>query len=305
MRLRQSTLAAVAVMAGGSLLAACGGGDAATAGEDGGATAGSVSEAAPLYDALPADVREAGVLTVGSQLASPPIVYLEADAETVSGVNVDLAEQLSEELGVPITFQQTSFDALTPSLTGGKIDAVFDMMGDTEERQATVDFVDFMHNGLTYLVAEGNPDGVETVADLCGRTISGVRGTSLVTYAEEASAQCEQDGAEPITVKQFASASDARLQVQNGRSTAFLGQTPIMIYLADTTSDGGVFDAVVDESYPEETVGMAVAKDSTELRDVLQQALQAIIDNGDYAAVLEEYGLGDLAVDEATVNAGA
>ncbi len=300
MRLRETTAAAVTLMAATALLGACGEGDQAD-----GKTVGVVSEEAPLYDALPEDVRKAGVITVGSQLASPPIAYLEDDAETASGVNVDLAEQLSEELGVQIAFQQASFDSLTPSLTSGKIDAIFDMMGDTAERQATFDFIDFMHNGLTYLVPQGNPDAIASVADLCGKSVSGVRGTSLVTYAEEASAQCEADGAEPITVNQFASASDARLQVQNGKSAAFLGQTPIMLYLADNADGGEAFDAVIDDAYAVETVGIAVAKESTQLRDAIQRGLQIIIDNGDYAGVLEEYGLAELELADATVNAGA
>lgn len=284
-------------------LAACGSDGGSDAGKDA-AVAGAEDTAAPLYDELPEAVRKAGKLVVGSQLASPPVTFLKDDGKTIDGVNADLAAELSEELGVPIEFQQISFASLTPSLQSGKIDAAFDMMSDNPERRETFDFVDYLHNGLTYLVKKDNPEGIESVKDLCGASVAGVRGTSLVTYAEEASAACETDSKDAIEVRQFANANDARLQVQNGKSVAFLGQTPIMLYLAKTANDGNLFSAVTDPDYKVETLGITVAKDDTALRDVLQKALQSLIDNGDYAKVLDGYGLSELALDEATVNAG-
>lgn len=288
-------------------VAACGGSQ--EAGETGApatgtSSTGSAAATAPLNAKLPEDIRAAGKLVVGSQLSSPPIIFLQDDGKTVDGVNKKLADELATELGVTVEFQQISFASLTPSLQSGKIDAIFDMMSDNAERQKTFDFVDFIHNGLTYLVKKDNPRKIGSAADLCGESVAGVRGTSLVTYAESASAQCTAAGHQPIEVLQFASASDARLQVQNGKCAAFLGQTPIMLYLAQNANNGNAFSTVVDDDYPTETIGIAVAKDDSALRDVLREAVQNLIASGRYRKILQEYGLAELGLAEATVNAG-
>lgn len=288
-----------------ALLAGCGTSSGGTSSSGGAKKDSSVNTRAALYSSLPASVKKAGKIVAGSQLASPPVIYLKDDGKTVAGVNFDLAQALSTQLGVPIAFQQTSFPALTPSLQSGKIDAAFDLMSDNAERQKTFDFVDFVHNGLTYLVRAGNPQHINKVSDLCGKSVAGVQGTDLVSYAQTASKKCAAGGKKPIKVLQFTSASNARLQVQNGKCAAFLGQTPIMLYLAKTAGKGKTFAAVIDHAYPTETIGMAMAKNDTQLRASLQKALQALIKNGTYRKVLDKYGLGDLAVSKATINAGS
>lgn len=267
-------------------------------------SAGGVDKQAPLYSELPANIKEAGRLRMGSQLSSPPVIYLDSDAKTVKGLNKDLAEALSKELGVPIEFQQISFASLTPSLQTKKIDAIFDTFSDTAERQKTFDFIDYVNNGLTYLVPEGNPENISTATGLCGKSLSGVRGTSLVAFLEAQAAKCAAEGKPELTVQQFASASDARLQVQNGKSAAFLGQSLNMAYLASTAGNGKIFDAVTDDSYPLELIGMAVNKSDAELRTVMQKAFRNIMDNGSYASALKTYKQSELAIAEPTINGG-
>lgn len=269
-----------------------------------GSDAGGVNTKASLYSELPAKIKDAGKLTVGSQLSSPPVIYLDSDAKTVKGLNKDLADALGKELGVPIEFQQISFASLTPSLQTNKIDAIFDTFSDTAERQKTFDFIDYVNNGLTYLVPKGNPENISTASGLCGKTLSGVRGTSLVAFLEAQAAKCAAEGKPQLAVQQFATASDARLQVQNGKSTAFLGQTLNMPYVAKTAGDGKLFDAVTDDGYPLELIGMAVNRSDTELRGVLQKAFQHVIDKGAYSELMKTYGISSLSVEKATVNGG-
>lgn len=295
---------ACAAAAGALLLSSCAGATEAEEVTGEGSAVNAVNKEAPLYSELPANVRDAGKIIVGSQLSSPPVIYLDTDAKTIKGLNYDMATALSKELGVPLEFQQISFASLTPSLQSGKIDAIFDMFSDTAERQETFDFVDYIHNGLTYLVPKGNPEGVSTSGDLCGKTLSGVRGTSLVAFLEEQAAKCQAEGKSELVIQQFGSASDARLQVQTGKSAAFLGQTLTMGYLADTAGEGKIFDAVTDDSYPLELIGMAFSKKDNELRDALKSAFDNIMTNGTYGEVLAKYDRADLAVEEPAVNGG-
>lgn len=283
------------------LVAGCSAGSTPAASPD---AAGGVNKQAPLYSKLPAKIQESGKMVMGSQLASPPVIYFDSDAKTIKGLIKDLGDKVSEEVGVPIEFEQISFASLTPSLQSGKIDGIFDMFADTKSRQETFDFVDYIQNGLTYLVAKGNPEGISTSVGLCGKRVSGLRGTNFVASLVEQAAECEASGQPKLDVQQFATESDARLQVQNGKSDAFLGQTLNMSYLAKTAGEGKLFDAIADESYPLETTGIVVAKNDNQLRDTLAEALRNIMADGRYATILESYEQSKMALSEPTINGG-
>lgn len=280
------------------------GASAPDAGAGAPAPASGVTTTAPYYAQLPDSVKQAGKLVVGSQLSSPPIAFITEDGKTIKGVNKDLADLLSKQLGVPIEFTQYAFPGLQPALTSKKIDAVFDLMDDTPSRQKTFDFVDFIVDGFTILVKDGNPEGINGVADLCGKSVSIVTGSTAIPIVEKATAACAASGKAPVTMTQYPKASDARLQVQSGKIPAFLGATPVMLYLADNAEGGKAFNAVKGEILGKTVAGMAVRKDDTALRTALVDAFKAIMDDGSYKKVLDSYGLADLALTEPTVNAG-
>ncbi|MDQ4005825.1 MAG: transporter substrate-binding domain-containing protein, partial [Actinomycetota bacterium] len=94
------------------------------------------------------------------------------------------------------------------------------------------------------------------------------------------------------------------LQVKNGRAVAGLQDYPVATYNARTSGGGNDFE-VVGVQIQAGPLGMAVAKDNSGLRDALQLALQAIIDDGSYARLIEKYQTPLGAVESATVNAGS
>ena len=93
------------------------------------------------------------------------------------------------------------------------------------------------------------------------------------------------------------------LQVKSGRADSGLQDYPVASYNARTSGGGEDFE-VVGEQIQAGPLGIGVSKDEPELRDALQQALQAIIDDGTYAELLEKYDVPLGAVDRATVNGG-
>src|SRR5215211_1304848 len=56
--------------------------------------------------------------------------------------------------------------------------------------------------------------------------------------------------------------------------------------------------------YEPSPYGIAVAKDQTKLRDVLRDALEHVMRSGDYADVLQRWGVPSGALETATINAG-
>jgi polar amino acid transport system substrate-binding protein len=259
---------------------------------------------AALAAVLVAPALAADDIVAGSLTNSPPMIAYASDGTTLQGMIVDLADALSRQLGRRIVFKAMAFPAILPALEAKSIDIAFTTMNDTPEREQVVDFVDYYNFGTMLLVKKGNPEGVQSLESACGKTVSTVQGSTQIKLAEDMSAACVKSGKPPIQVLQYAQPADARLQVQNGRVAAFLGNSPIMIYLAKTAGDGTVFEVVAGHEYQQIPVGIAVPKSSTALRDELKKALDALIANGTYRGILAKHGLEGGALKEAVINGG-
>lgn len=246
----------------------------------------------------------ASQISAGSITNSPPMISYESDGTTLQGVIVDLAAAMSKQMGRTIVFKQIPFKGLLPAMQAKRIDITFTLMNDTPEREKLIDFVDFFNLGTTLLIRKGNPDHVESLETMCGKTVSTVQGSTQIMLVNEMSAKCTAAGKPAIKNMEYAQPSDARLQVQTGRVAAFLGNSPVMVYLAKTAENGKLFDVVRGHEYQPVPLGIGVAKDNTALRDALQKSLDAVIADGTYLKILKKYGVESGALTKATINGG-
>lgn len=253
-----------------------------------------------IAPAIAADDIKAGSIT-----NSPPMISYASDGTTLQGAIVDLAAAMSKQTGRTIVFESIPFKGLLPAMEAKRIDIAFTLMNDTPEREKIIDFVDFFNLGTMLLIRKGNPERVESLETLCGKTVSTVQGSTQVALVTETNAQCSAAGKPAIENLQYAQPSDARLQVQTGHVAAFLGNTPVMVYLAKSAGDGTIFDVVRGHEYQPVPLGIGVAKSNTALRDALKQSLDALIADGTYRKILEKHGVESGAVTSATINGGA
>jgi polar amino acid transport system substrate-binding protein len=280
------------------LLTGCG----AVVDDEPSADAGSGSSSdAPLFDQLPADVQEAGKLTVASSGTYPPMNFFDTDGKTIVGFQPELADAIGEQLGVEVEFVVANFDAVLAGIESGRYDTAMMTMSDTEERREKVHFVDYGSAGSSIVVAGDNPEGITGMDDLCGLTVSTVTGYLQVDQLEAQSEVCTGAGNDAIDIQQFPQQVNADQAVATGRAQAQLGDTITSAYSVEN-SDGKLelIDTVIEPA----PFGMPFTKDRTELVEAMQQAVQAIIDNGDYAEAAANYGLESVMPEQATINAG-
>lgn len=289
--------AATAALLCASLLAACGSGGN---GSGTGPAAKPAGNQAPHFKDLPEKYQKAGRIQVGSDIAYAPMEYYGDDGTTVLGFDKELTDLLTKQLGVSFTWNNATFDGLITQLKSGKIDMAMSGMSDTKERQAEVDFVDYYLAGAMILVKKGNPQGITSLEGLCGKTIAVQRGTTQEGYAQDQSKKCST----PIKILSFDRETEAMLQVKNGRAVADLQDYPVATYNARTSGGGNDFE-VVGEQIQAGPLGMAVSKSDSGLRDALQKALQATIDDGSYTKLIAKYETPLGAVKSATTNAGS
>ena len=260
----------------------------------------AIGAKAPLFKQLPAAYQKSKVIKVGSDIAYAPMEYYATDGTTVLGFDKELTNALSKQLGVTFQWNNATFDGLITQLGSKRIDVAISGMSDTAERQQKIDFVDYYQAGAMILVKKGNPEGVRTLADLCGKTIAVQRGTTQEGYAENQSEKCPT----AIKILSFDRETEAMLQVKNGRAVADLQDYPVATYNARTSGGGEDFEVVGDQIQAG-PLGIGVAKDNTGLREALRKSLQRTINDGTYAKLIKKYQTPLGAVTSATVNAGS
>jgi polar amino acid transport system substrate-binding protein len=265
------------------LMAACGGG-------------GKAEKATPVQ-----------VLRVGSDIEYAPIEFYQENGQDPQGLDIDLARALGAKLGMTVTFtNDTDFAGIIGALRAGRFDIVMSAMNDTVERRGKgVDFIDYFRAGSSILVQKANPKQVKGLDDLCGTTVAVQKGTTQDTdilTAQET--KCRAAG-RALTVLRFEKDIDALQQVKIGRAVADLEDFPVAAYNAATSGGGADFEVVAQQVGAVGVYGIAVPADNTALRDKLQGALRAIIDDGTYDTILGRWNITAGALKTAAVNGGA
>ena len=297
-----TVVAAVVVTACAGCGSNSGSGGAAGGGTISG-SGGAVNTAAPLHAALPADVAKKGKLVFGAFLQQPPDVFLDADGVTPIGFEAELSQAVADKLGVPREYQNMQFDALITSLQANRIDLTMSAMNDKKEREDKIDFVDYFRGGIALMVAKGNPKGVNSPADICGHSVGVVTNTTQSDFAAKSDATCKSAGKAAVSAVVTNSDAQNQLSLKTGRIDIIINDLPTAAYLAKTSGEGKDFEVVPGDPIDPGPYGIGVNKSNTQLRDAVQKAVQATIDDGSYTKILTKWGVQSGAVTKATVNA--
>ncbi|WP_306190996.1 MULTISPECIES: ABC transporter substrate-binding protein [unclassified Streptomyces] len=305
-----SRLAAVGAIAVAGALILTGCGDQT---KDKNKSSGSSSAAsAPLADKLPSSIRDKGVIKVGSDIAYAPVEFKDNSGKVV-GLDPDLAAALGKQLGVTFQFENGTFDALLTGIRSNRYDIAMSAMTDNKSRQdgvdpATgkkvgegVDFVDYLTAGVSIYTRKGDTEGITSWSDLCGKKIALERGTVSNDLAKAEAKKCPSG--KKLTIEAFDDDQQAQTRLRSGGADAASSDFPVAAYAVKTSGGGKDFQIVGDqvEAAP---YGIAVGKSSTQLRDALQAAMNAIIKNGEYEKILQKWGAEDGAVKESVINGG-
>ena len=250
-----------------------------------------------LHDALPKDLQSKGTFGMATDGTSgKPIAWV--NGSTIKGVTVDMAQALGYVLGVKVTVTNTPFDDMIPSLQSGRAQFSISDMLDTKKRETVVDFVDYLVDGSSILVAADSKLHDLTLATMCGLTVGSIRGSVEEGYLEKQAAQCKAEGKPALTVNVYQGNDQMLLALVSGRTEAMMGASSQLAYIAQIShgkakQGGAPVGVAVD--------GIAVPKNSG-LTKPMQLALQKLMDSGVYEKIFALYGLQANMVPKATVN---
>ncbi|GLF94600.1 ABC transporter substrate-binding protein [Streptomyces yaizuensis] len=311
---RLAAVGAIAV-AGTLLLTGCG--DQTEKKSSGGGNTTDASASAgtgnKLNAMLPQNIRDKGVVRVGSDIAYPPVEFKDDSGKTV-GIDPDIAAALGKELGVTFEFENGTFDTLITGLRSKRYDIAMSAMTDTRDRQngidsetgkkvgEGVDFVDYFTAGVSIYTKKGDDQGIKSWSDLCGKKIAVQRGTVSEDLAKAENKKCGDKGS--IKIEAFDTDLEAQTRLRAGGADAGSADFPVAAYTVKKSGGGKDFQ-LVGEQVEAAPYGIAIAKDNTQLRDAIKAALAEIITNGEYKKVVDKWGVAEGAVTEAKVNGGS
>jgi polar amino acid transport system substrate-binding protein len=255
-----------------------------------------------LHDRLPATILQRGAIRVGGSDPYPPAAFYAPDGRTVVGFEPDLAAEMGRVLGVRFEFVNLSFSDLLPQLRRHTIDIAMASITDNAEREKQVDFVNYFQAGTAIIVQRGNPQGISALKDLCGKVVAVAEGTVQVDLLRRTRKGCDAD--ERIDIRPYGDNANALLQLRTGRAAAVLSDYPPAVHLSTDRRTSAHYQLAASTQYEPSPYGIAVAKDQTELRDTLRDALEQVMRSGAYAEVLQRWGVQSGALETATINAG-
>ncbi|MFF5229703.1 ABC transporter substrate-binding protein [Dactylosporangium sp. NPDC000521] len=267
----------------------------------GAAIAAAVSKDAQASAKLPGGLTK---ITVGSNLQSPPATFLAADGKTPVGFEVDLINAVGKRLGVEVSIQNMQFDTLISSLQSKRVDLTIASMNDNKTREKAIDFVTYFNSGMSIMVKKGNPSQIKGPEDLCGKKVNMAPGSSQEAWVNQVNPTlCK--GKDPIAAIPNTSDQQRLNDLKLGRVDAQLNDLPNVSYIAQTSGNGNDFEAVAAPPINGAPYGIGFNKESIQLRDATQAAVQSLIDDGTYAKILDVWGVADGALKNSQINAGS
>jgi len=190
----------------------------------------------------------------------------------------------------------STFEAIIPGLAAGRYDIGASSFTDTKEREKTVDFVTYLSVGEAFLSkANGGPQ-LNTLAELCGHTVSVEKGTTELEDAEKQNKKCKEAG-KPIKLLIFPGQNDANLALSSGRAEVDFADSPIIAYQVRKL---GV-NVRSSQTFGTSPEGLALPKGNGMAKPVLE-ALKVLMANGTYQAILRKWELQSAAISNPTIN---
>jgi polar amino acid transport system substrate-binding protein len=253
---------------------------------------------------LPADYKftTQGKLTVASVPGSLPFAVYATDTKTSVGGEPDIAQLVADSLGLELELVPVAWADWPLGVASGRFDAVIHNVTVTEERKQKLDFSTYRADLLGFYVA--NDSKIESITkpeDVAGLKVIVGASTNqeqiLVRWNEANVAK----GLAATEIQYYDDDVVRNLALQSGRADAYLGPNAISAFQAardKKTKLVGTFSG----GWPV-TAEIAVAtRKGAGLADAITTALNAQIDNGNYAKALARWNLSAEAVKHSQTN---
>jgi glutamate/aspartate transport system substrate-binding protein len=234
-------------------------------------------------------IQETGAITIGHRESSIPFAYLD-DAQRPVGYAMDLCMKVVDAVkaelkmpGLKVNLQPVTSANRIPLMQNGTIDIECGSTTNSLKRQEQVAF------GPSYFVvnitaAVKKDSGINTLADLDGKTIATTSGTTSVPLLK----QYEKTAA--IDVKEIYGKDHAEsfLLLANDRAAAFV-MDDILLAGQIANSPTPAAYRIIPESLRQEPYGMMLRRDDPHFKALVDRAVGDLMRSGEIQKIYDRW----------------
>ena len=269
--MRKLTISLMLSLAAGFLLAACGNNNGNTPEGNPSSSQAAKSESAPAAMTK---------IIIGLDDNFPPMGFRDEKSEIV-GFDIDLAREAAKRLDREVEFKPIDWGAKEAELNSGRVDVLWNGLTITEERKKNISFTaPYMENHQIIVVVASSP--IKTKADLAGKIVGAQEGSSAI-------GAIERDTAATRVIKEVKRYGDnvtALMDLTTGRIDALVVDEVVGRYYTSKKPDQYV---VLEENFGTEEYGVGTRQSDTELLSSLNNALDAMKQDGTAAQIATKW----------------
>lgn len=238
-----------------------------------------------------ADVQEKGTLVVGLDDAFAPMGFRDADGNLV-GFDIDLANAVGEELGVEVEFVPIDWTAKEMELEAQTIDCVWNGMSITPDRLENMELTDkYLNNKIVLMTIESSDIDVTEASQLADLRI----GTQADSAALDMLKANEAYESFKDNISEYDTYDTAIMDLRAGRVDVIAVDQVLGEY---TNNNLGGEMKECTYSLGDDYYVIGCAKGNTALRDLLNDTLEQLVNDGTAAQISEEWFGRDIVVFE-------
>jgi polar amino acid transport system substrate-binding protein len=228
-------------------------------------------------------------LKVGLDPTLPPIMYRDPNNPSkIIGQDPDMIEAAMKCLGLKYELVGLDFGTLVPTLQAGQIQLIWSNIYYTPARAQAADFVNYATTGTAGIVKKGNPKGIRTIDDVCGKRAAPILGTVEDKGFQDASAKCVAAGKPAIEITPYPNAPATSRAIENDRADLSMYDVVLVDQVVRSNPDK------FERAYYFRSnikVGVAVKKGNEELVTAVKDAITELQANGTQKALMQKNGI--------------
>lgn len=226
---------------------------------------------------------EPGKLVMSINATIPPKQYIDKNGK-LTGMHVDLGNEVARRLCLEPVYQIVSFDVQIPGLQAKRWDMINTGLYYTADRARLMYLIPYQVNALALVGAKGNPLGIKGPEDLAGHAVGVETGGFEEKKLREINAAQVAKGLAPMTIRVFNTYAD---------TFAALNATQVeAVFIGDATGkyyqEQGRFALSATGLFPGSPGALAVA--DPRLAEAVAGALNEMRADGSYARLLDGAG---------------
>ena len=238
--------------------------------------------------------QKQGSITIGFDNTFVPMGFEEKNGK-YAGFDIDLAQAVSEKLGIQVNFQPIDWDMKETELQNGTIDAIWNGYSATDERREKVAFtIPYMEN--QQVLVSKKSQNIQSIKDMNNKVLGAQAGSS--GYLDfEAQPDWLKNQVKDQKANQYQSFNEALIDLKNDRIDALLIDRVYANYYLQ--SEGILNDYIVfSAGFESESFAVGVRPADKTLLATLNQAFVELYKEGKFQEISQKWFGEDVATSQ-------